>query len=76
MARKTYMWDIPLFIMQGYATLDGGEFNSREHGGVLKLLSKDADFRRFGLKSDAPSWIQDEYESWVKYREELEQAVT
>jgi predicted HTH transcriptional regulator len=33
-----------------------------------KKPAKLGDFRRIGLKPGAPSWVLDEYESWVKYR--------
>jgi hypothetical protein len=63
------MRNIPLFVAQGYATFEGGEFYTDKHDGneIVKDLNH-RDFDKIGVKPDAPSWIRDEYESWLKYR--------
>ena len=67
MEERTYTWDIPLFVTRGYATLDGDDFYKK--GGKEILLDKTSkEFKRIGIKDDAPLWAQDEYENWLKYR--------
>jgi hypothetical protein len=68
--QKTYMRRVPMFVSEGYATYDGMDFCLKGHDGMALLLGEIlGDFRLIGIKSDAPSWLQDEYSEWLKYKE-------
>jgi hypothetical protein len=61
-----------MFVSEGYATYDGKDFSLKGHDGIALLFGEiSGDFRLIGIKSEAPSWLQDEYDEWLKYKERL-----
>ena len=67
MGERTYEWDLPLFILQGFALYNDKRLIPKD---LHDLTSRGKEnFREVKIKEDSPLWVVDEYENWLKYKE-------
>lgn len=68
MSDPTYTQKIPMFALRWFALYDNKPI-AKGDGMLGKIFSDTTsdNLRRISLKSDAPSWLRDEYNSWRKY---------